>query len=171
VPQVPNYAVVFDIGEQTYPAPIGPLLFMCAVIGLLAAISARLWLQRSISNQGKSIRFVTTGVAVGLVGITSLMWFMKANHEELVQTIRAGNVNVAEGIVKNFHPMPTAGHDTEHFTVGGRQFAYSDYVITGGFNNTASHGGPIKEGLQVRITYAQARNGTIILKVEVATGA
>lgn len=51
----------------------------------------------------------------------------------------------------------------ESFNVNGVKFEYSDYVITPGFNNAASKGGPIKEGLPVRISYI---DGTI-LKLEV----
>jgi hypothetical protein len=44
------------------------------------------------------------------------------------------------------------------------EFSYSDYVIVPCFNNTASHGGPIRDGLRVRIAYS----GNCILKLEVA---
>jgi len=52
----------------------------------------------------------------------------------------------------------------ERFCVSGVCFAYSDFVITSGFNNTSSHGGPIREGLPVRVTYV----GDMIVKLEVA---
>jgi hypothetical protein len=45
------------------------------------------------------------------------------------------------------------------FTVQEQRFCYSDYVIAPGFRNTASHGGPIRPGLQVRIAYT---GGTIL---------
>ncbi|GAC1417844.1 MAG: hypothetical protein NVSMB69_18760 [Novosphingobium sp.] len=51
----------------------------------------------------------------------------------------------------------------EHFDVAGVTFSYSDYVITAGFNNSASHGGPIREALPVRICH---RDGEI-LRLEV----
>lgn len=55
--------------------------------------------------------------------------------------------------------MPYGGHATESFVVQGIQFKYSDYIITAGFNHTSSHGGPIREGLLVRIWH---RNGEIL---------
>jgi hypothetical protein len=58
-----------------------------------------------------------------------------------------------EGTVENFHPMPYQGHAMERFTVSGVPFAYSDFVVTDAFNNTASHGGPIRAGQTVRICY------------------
>ena len=51
----------------------------------------------------------------------------------------------------------------EQFDIAGVSFSYSDYVITAGFNNSASHGGPIREGLPVRVCH---RNGEI-LRLEV----
>lgn len=64
-----------------------------------------------------------------------------------------------EGAVTDFIPMPYSGHAMERFKVNGVPFAYSDYVVTNGFNQTSSHGGPIREGLYVRIEYI---NGKII---------
>lgn len=78
-----------------------------------------------------------------------------------------GDFDVVEGIVENFDPMPYEGHKSETFTVNGVKFSYSDYRVTPGFNNTASHGGPIREGLSVRISYI----GNTILKLEVAQSA
>jgi hypothetical protein len=40
----------------------------------------------------------------------------------------------------------------ESFTVNGHHYRYSDSVVTAGFNNTQPHGGPIREGMTVRIT-------------------
>jgi hypothetical protein len=70
---------------------------------------------------------------------------------------------VVEGTVKQFVPMPVNGHSEESFVVNGKKFAYSDFEVTGGFNNTSSHGGPIHEGLKVRIAYT----GDDIIHLEV----
>ena len=62
-----------------------------------------------------------------------------------------------EGPVMDFHPVPSLGKGDETFVVNGVKFAYSDYVLTAGFHNTASHGGPIREGLVVRIWHFRGR--------------
>lgn len=77
---------------------------------------------------------------------------------------RSGKVEVAEGQVKEFVPMPYEGHANESFVVNGHRFEYSDYDLTKGFNQSQSHGGPIREGLQVRITYIDDK----IVKLEIA---
>jgi hypothetical protein len=79
------------------------------------------------------------------------------------RALRLGDYQTVEGKVSNFMPAPFEGHRDESFDVNGVRFAYSDYVITSGFHQTASHGGPIREGLPVRIAY---RDGEII-KLEV----
>ena len=71
---------------------------------------------------------------------------------------------VVEGRVTEFVPMPYQGHANESFVVSGHRFSYSDYDLTKGFNWTQSHGGPIRENLQVRITYVDDS----IVKLEIA---
>lgn len=78
--------------------------------------------------------------------------------------LNSASCSIAEGPVTNFIPMPYTGHSMESFTLNGHRFSYSDYVVTSGFHNTISHGGPIHEGLYVRITYS----GNSILRLEIA---
>jgi len=79
------------------------------------------------------------------------------SYRRLLEATRSGRVQIVEGFVEKFHPMPKGGHDAEHFEVGGVTFGYSDYANHGGFNNTVSHGGPMREGLYVRIAYVDRR--------------
>ncbi|MGB8296715.1 MAG: hypothetical protein WCG85_14905, partial [Polyangia bacterium] len=54
-------------------------------------------------------------------------------------------------------------HKTERFSVCGDSFSYSNYLVTAGFNNTNSNGGPIREGMWVRI----AHTGNSIARLEI----
>ena len=76
-----------------------------------------------------------------------------------------------EGVIENFVPMPHEGGRREMFQVQNVKFEYSDYNLTGGFNNTASHGGPISEGLRVRICYLRRERTqeNVIARLEVAS--
>jgi hypothetical protein len=76
---------------------------------------------------------------VALAGVT-------AECYRCVGSLSRGAAQVVEGRVTAFTPMPRGGHAMEHFTVNGVELSYSDDVVTCGFNNTASHGGPIREG-------------------------
>lgn len=93
------------------------------------------------------------------VGGTVLNDNMKAQR-----SLKSGDCKIVEGRVEHFHPMPWTGHDMESIDVNGVQFSYSDYVGTAGFNNTESHGGPIREGMTVRICYREGE----ILRLEAA---
>jgi hypothetical protein len=91
--------------------------------------------------------------------IFGLVWTLATLATTLSDYIAArrapasGRVTISEGVVTDFRPMPAMGHTRESFIVGGRRFSYSDYVATPGFNNTRSHGGPIDNGLYVRVTH------------------
>jgi len=75
---------------------------------------------------------------------------------------RTGHYAVVEGHVTDFDPM-TYDHPKECFTVSSQRFCYSDDVLKPGFNQTASHSGPIRDGLPVRISYAD----NTILRLEI----
>jgi hypothetical protein len=86
-----------------------------------------------------------------------------ASYDSAAELEREHRYNVVEGKVEKFVPMPYQGHVRESFVVGGKNFSYSDYILTGCFNNTTSHGGPIHAGLLVRVAYA----GNCIVRLEV----
>jgi len=79
-------------------------------------------------------------------------------------------VQKVSGVVTDFVPMPVGGHAEEHFCVQGVCFSYSDFSLTGGFNNTRSHGGPIQSGTTVQVLYVQDQRlgGNVIVRLEVA---
>jgi hypothetical protein len=80
-----------------------------------------------------------------------------------VSALYGGPREVVEGAVSNFRPMPYEGHQDECFCVHQQSFCYSDYEITPGFHQSASHGGPIHEGLPVRIDYHDG----VILRLQI----
>jgi len=83
---------------------------------------------------------------------------------------------MVEGVVEHFKPKPSLwrGSPPESFTVQGVPFVYSPGEISGGFQKTVANGGPIHEGLLVRIRYVPIRvsrlNSNIIVKLEIADG-
>jgi hypothetical protein len=77
--------------------------------------------------------------------------------------LKEGRSSTIEGRVADFVPMPYEGHSVEQFTVSGIQFSDSDYILVPCFNNARSHGGPIQQGVWVRLSY----QNNCILKIEV----
>ncbi len=83
------------------------------------------------------------------------------------RALASGKASYVAGTVDNFVPMPYEGHANETFAATGVFFSYSDYDVDAGFNNTSSHGGPIRQGIPVRIWYVG--NEIVKLKVEKQT--
>lgn len=92
------------------------------------------------------------------------MGFYICQKVSLLYSYHKGNYSITEGVVRDYVPVHPWGKGTENYTVNDQRFSYADDIITPGFNHTKSRGGPIKEGLQVRIWHV---NGEII-RLEVA---
>ncbi len=153
-----QYLVVYDVlHDRIAPELWLGLLFGLAVVTALAIIPRK---QPLLRRLGLAL------VAVAWVGIWSAIIY--GQHLALSscrQLLQGGAARVVEGTVQDFVPMPSGGHASERFTVNGVPFSYSDFDLSHcGFRNAASHGGPIRSGLAVRITYV----GSSILRLEVA---
>ncbi len=160
-----EYITVFDIANAGYKSHSFPefgLIFVAAG-SILVAFKSRLpnWSQRSTISRAI--------FPYGFLGF-SLLWTMATffgtyrDYRNASDAERTNTTSVVEGQVTDFRPMPVSGHAMERFCVSGKCFEYSDYVVTAGFNNTSSHGGPIRENLPVRVTYV----GNTIVKLEKA---
>jgi hypothetical protein len=164
------YRVVFDFASRdAQPWTFGLLGFLFIAIGaVLVAIVRR---RGSLPFRGwnehpkRSALFAYFMFGFAVIWTTTVYVSLFREHATLSEAVAQGYVKVVEGPVEKFHPMPASGHDTERFCVQNACFSYSDYAITFGFNNTSSHGGPIRAGLQVRVTYV----GDTIVKLEVAS--
>jgi len=99
--------------------------------------------------------------------IASVFSATYTGYNKLVEAYDTGQFEVAEGVVADFVPMPRSGHASEKFTVGAASFSYSDFLSVPGFNNTKSHGGPLDEGVFVRVSYV----GNSIIRLEVEPSA
>ncbi len=101
--------------------------------------------------------FKVAGLIIGPLGIgmfVMLVLGLTIEHKEYQQLIDNSEIQVVEGYVENYHPMPYEGHDTEHFEINGIYFEYSDYSMVNGYNVTASHGGVITHnGQHLKIKY------------------
>lgn len=160
-----TYVAVFDISNAGYKSvsfPVFGLIFVAlGIIFVLSRTRIPQWNQR-----GRVMRRIFPFAFLGFAILWTLVTFVStyrdyraassARHDDTAQ--------VVEGVVTDFRPMPATGHAMESFCVSGVCFYYSDYVVTAGFNQTSSHGGPIREGLPVRVTYV----GNTIVKLEVA---
>lgn len=159
-----DYYTVFTVLQQSVPWQARLILPGIILFGIIAAVVA------IIQRWGRlSKSFIVLTVVVCAVFLLLAFYAFRApGVEDMYARAREayvqGQYSTVEGTVTNFHPMPYSGHQDETFSVNGMQFSYSDYVLIPCFNNTSSHGGPIHEGLRVRIAYS----GNCILKLEVS---
>lgn len=175
-----QFETVFDAmhsGYKDWSFAAGGLIFVAISSSLLFFPD---FMQRMLSRQphisGAGLRkgfarifcWFLFGFAVFLTTADFISTY--GEYISIKHAFEAKNYQVVEGPVKNFVPMPYMGHAMESFSVNGVRFSYSDYLVTNGFNHTTSHGGPIHEGLDVRIEYIKNdRIGkNIIIKLEVA---
>jgi len=103
-------------------------------------------------------------IGFSIFWILSVFGMTYTGYSKLVSAYDTGEFEVVEGFITDFRPMPKSGHPQERFSVDGVTFTYSDYNVVPGFNNTKSHGGPIDEGVYVRVSYVG--NSIITLEVE-----
>ena len=160
-----GYGVVYDLtqtGFSNWWFPAFGLIFV-AVGSVLVYFRKDLPVKGPVFMQ-RAFPFIFLGF--------SIFWTLLAfsgpflSYRQIVHAIAEDRAKVVEGEVTDFVPMPAAGHSMEHFCVQQVCFSYSDFVVGGGFNNTASHGGPIHAGLPVRVTYVD----TEIVKLETRPG-
>ena len=154
-----NYTLYFDANHLDGRdwVFVSSALFMCLTGSAMMAFRARLKMGAffPILFLGISLAFAT------LVGFGT--WLGKQTG--LPNHLRLEKCAVVEGEVTNFRAMPEGG-GTESFSVGGQHFEYSGKVSSSqsGFSQPVAQGGPIRDGLRVRIHH---RDG-IIARLELA---
>src|SRR5262245_23553961 len=160
-----HFETVFDIAEVGYKAwyfPAVGLLFI--VLGAVILLVPPNYL-----------RFIIAGPPSRTAGwvllIGALLWTAVAFVGTFVpyiasrNALRTGAYSLVEGSVTDFVPQKREGKGPqESFTVAGQRFEYSAYTPLPGFNTPHSHGGPIQEGVYVRI----AHKANTILRLEIA---
>jgi hypothetical protein len=158
-----NYETIFDLTQEGFRFWPGPALGGVFLLAGAWLIAARDRLPKStLPFFNRVFPFVFFGFAVVWTIVMSASSYRE--YRELSAALQANRLLLVEGRVTNFRPMPYTGHRLERFCVRGVCFAYSDFVQTFGFHNTMSHGGPIRDGLEVRISYV----GNVIVRLEIA---
>lgn len=156
------YRTVFEIKEKGFDWSFPTVGLGFVLLGIVL-----IWV-------GKRYRWPLRRKVVGyFMVVFASLWFIgvftttHSGYSSLQSAYRRGQFSIVEGIVEDFKPMPYEGHSQECFSVDLERFCYSDFEITAGFNNTRSHGGPIREGVPVRVFYI----GDTIVRLDVADDA
>jgi hypothetical protein len=147
-----DYRTVFDVavnGYQTWRAAILPGSLSVAALIILVL------LRSNFSPKSKSTRFyrgIIGAVAVAAAaGCVAMLVHTRREYDALRSSLRDRTFQVVEGDVVDFVPQGTDGHPIERFRVNSTRFEYSRSDITSAFHRTAIRGGPIRDGIAVRI--------------------
>jgi hypothetical protein len=165
-----QFRIVYQIAADQY-ASMATFQSAVRAISIVVAVAGLFMLSLLISRRiRKSLLLVAglafVGISLLVIGITFALHHFQTN--DALKAFQTGQYSMVEGQVENFDPMPFEGHKPECFSVGETRFCYSDYIVAPGFRNTASHGGPIRSGLLVRIAYKKMGSQNTILRLEVA---
>ncbi len=156
-----HYQVVYDYSQQGIGA--APMLLAIIILaGLIMGLVGR-----AIAVKGRAPKsllkafqvFMIVWVGIGACAACTVAYTAVNN----LASIQQGHVEVVEGVVHDFKAGDEFCREEEQFTVKNVTFKYSCGLV-GGFNQTATRGGPIRDGLQVRVTYY----GRYIVKLEIA---
>ena len=162
-----EYSVVYEVTQESPDIWWHSILFV--LIGLGVSLFNIKFNKSQSTKKKYTIVFGFVFAGFGLLFSLLVIPGQISQYYERNELYESGNFKTVEGTIENFDPMPHSGHAMESFTVGGQYFRYSDFVVHHGFNNTASHGGPItNNGQKVRLGYITSGDDNIILKIEIA---
>lgn len=160
-----HYRVVYDVTQEPFAFWVLLPTFLFMALGVVMwrqhEDGGGIWGRTGFSARGR--RFFAglwfgMNTFASIVGGVSLIGNYVAAHHAM----QTGSPRVVEGVVEDFHTNDRHG---EQFTVGGVEFDYNDGVVDSAFTQTNAEGGPMREGLNVRIHYIGAR--ARILKLEI----
>jgi hypothetical protein len=162
-----QFSLMYDAAKQGYPAwhlnGVGLTLLCVGLLLVLAPDLMQRLLPRGLQGTARRI-FSWFFLCSALFGACITFRSTTQPYDAAAAASRDQGYRVIEGSVSDFVAMPYTCHALESFVVGGKKFTYSDYILTGCFNNAASHGGPIRSGIFVRISHT----GNCIVRLEVA---
>jgi hypothetical protein len=165
-----RFVKVFDVvdsGFKDWAFPAFGLIFVA--IGIVIAIFPNI--VRAVGIPYLNVRSKAHTILGYCFAGFAILWTVTSfdatyteyrRHKTLAEENRC---RLVEGPVEHFLPMPYGGHAAESFSVDGVTFRYSDFIVTDGFNNTSSHGGPVHGDSYVRICYDPSNDAILRLEI------
>jgi RsiW-degrading membrane proteinase PrsW (M82 family) len=159
-----QYRLVFDISSAVYETWKFSILPGC--IALVASVLSYIALRGRSTSSGSKLYGVLAGIAAVFTAAISVGFLIRSRWEYayLRRAAAHGDYRTVQGRVTDFVAQGPNGHPRESFRIGDVVLDYSASDMTSAFHQTAGEGGPIREGLRVRIAYAEGS----IVRLEVA---
>ena len=159
-----NYSVIYDSTRSN-------LWWWLTELPILVLGSAFIWLilrelRRSPKRPTKERLLLWVVLVPALFGG---LWSMGYRYYVSRNFYRYyGSYATIEGVVKNYKAFRASSAAGEQFEVNGIRFGYVDSFQWKCFHKAAANGGPIHEGVPVRMSYATLNLTPCIVKLEVA---
>jgi hypothetical protein len=146
-----HYRLVYDAAAAGYT----DWWFPAAGMAMLLVVTALLYRHRRRREPARGawmlyfgVPFLTLWVVVAGVGTYH-------QYARLRDALRSGQFTMVEGVVRGFQPSDPGDHQEERWEVESRGVIYRYHYVPSnlspGFRQTRIHGGPIRDGLRVRI--------------------
>jgi hypothetical protein len=162
-----SFVVIFDVsrqGYQTWREALIPLI--PALIGFGVLRWSRVSGPTLIDKEPRLYHLVLRlSVMLGIFGTLAILAYTRREFEQLNNALKAGNYRITSGVVSGLVPELADGHPRESFDLSGRSFVYSSADVTSAFHQTVGTGGPVRDGLGVRIADVDGK----ILRLETFT--
>jgi len=162
-----TYQLVFDLRLEGYRSwHIGALPGCFAI-----AFFALSWVVRTQATKSGDVGVNWYARFAALLGAGALLmsvlllrssWY---DYQQLRAALESGRTHLVVGTVGDFQPGDHDGHVRERFRVNDEHFEYTESVISDAFEWTAGRGGPMHEGLEVRMLVYRGA----ILRLEIAS--
>ena len=159
-----NYSVVYDSTRTNlwWWLTWSPVFLVASLMVLIVLRDA--WRLRRQSQPQKLLFLAILVLVCASVGLrTSFRYYVSRHFYHYY-----GPYTTIEGVVKNYEVFRTSNSIGEQFDVNDIHFGYIDMIQQNCFHRAAGNGGPIHEGLQVRISYAILHVSPCIVKLEVS---
>lgn len=133
--------------------------FVFVPAGVFGAVLMLVAIRSTLSPEGNSSG---TALGIGIMASFAALWCglawysITSQYSAFLKAWSEGKALKAEGLVEQFNTSNrggTHGRGVEKFRVGDTWFRYQTALLTAGFNQTQAKGGPMREGLRVRIWY------------------
>jgi hypothetical protein len=154
-----SYVVLYDVGRQGYQTwRDASLPALVTIVALLLGFIARKTVRDSPEPRWRAYSRVARLVAfLGLVGTFASLIYTWHEFHQYSGALNSGKYRNTTGIVTSFVPERSDGHPRESFQLDNVRFEYSSSDVTSAFHRTVGTGGPLREGLSVRIADVDGR--------------
>ena len=159
---ISGYKVAYDLLEEGYSGWSADIIFfLCALpgVGLVWIIKKKTDEKERRLRRLLLILPYVMAIFPALLGAATLYTGLN-EYYNMQKMLREGRASYVDGTVTDFH----GGKNYESFEVNGKRFSYDYKTANAGFRQTKYHGGPIDEGVNVRMWHDR---GTI-MRLEVA---